>query len=97
MHGVGHYWTSRAFKVFGLAEYIPVPEQIEPDGDFPTVTFPNPEEGKGALVSSLTYFIWCLEKLAMETAKKHNISVIIANDPDADRLAAAELQSRYYS
>mmetsp|Transcript_20536 Transcript_20536/g.28815 ORF Transcript_20536/g.28815 Transcript_20536/m.28815 type:complete len:593 (-) Transcript_20536:421-2199(-) len=80
MHGVGHYWTSQAFKAFGLADYIPVPEQIEPDGDFPTVAFPNPEEGKGAL------------KLAMETAKKHNVSVIIANDPDADRLAAAELQ-----
>ncbi len=55
-----------------------MPSQIEPDADFPTVAFPNPEEGKGALA------------LAVRTADAHNCPVILANDPDADRLAVAE-------
>jgi phosphomannomutase len=50
MHGVGKVWVAEAFKAFGLPPYIPVPQQIEPHPDFPTVPFPNPEEGKGALV-----------------------------------------------
>ena len=78
MHGVGAKPVEKAFHAFGLKPYIPVPAQIHPDPDFPTVAFPNPEEGKGAL------------KLAMETADAHHSPVIIANDPDADRLAAAE-------
>eukprot|EP01116_Phalansterium_solitarium_P023725 TRINITY_DN8464_c0_g1_i1.p2 TRINITY_DN8464_c0_g1~~TRINITY_DN8464_c0_g1_i1.p2 ORF type:complete len:588 (-),score=211.57 TRINITY_DN8464_c0_g1_i1:188-1951(-) len=79
MHGVGKEWTARAFETFGLPPYIPVPEQIEPDADFPTVSFPNPEE-KGAL------------DCAMRTADRNNARLVIANDPDADRLAAAERQ-----
>ena len=55
----------------------PVLEQSRPDPEFPTVKFPNPEES-GAL------------DLAQALAKKENISLIIANDPDADRLAVAE-------
>ena len=51
-------------------------EQVWPDGSFPTVNFPNPEE-KGAL------------DLAIKVAKEHNAEFIIANDPDADRLAVA--------
>ena len=51
-------------------------EQVWPDGTFPTVNFPNPEE-KGAL------------DLAIKVAKEHNAEFIIANDPDADRLAVA--------
>lgn len=78
MHGVGAIPVLHAFEAFGLKPYIPTKEQVEPDPDFPTVAFPNPEEGKGAL------------KLAMATADAHNSPVIIANDPDADRLAAAE-------
>ncbi len=48
------------------------------DPEFPTVKFPNPEEGKGALA------------LAFATAEHCGARVVIANDPDADRLAAAE-------
>lgn len=78
MHGVGGRWTRRAFESFGLPSFIPVAAQFEPDPDFPTVAFPNPEEGKGAL------------QLAMETAEAAGASIILANDPDADRLAVAE-------
>lgn len=77
MHGVGAKWTDLAFKSFSLPSYIPTLEQVKPDPDFPTVAFPNPEEGKGAL------------KLAMEAADRANSSLILANDPDADRLAVA--------
>jgi phosphomannomutase len=78
MHGVGKEWAARAFTAFKLPPYVVVPEQIEPDPDFPTVPFPNPEEGKGAL------------HLAMKTADATGCSLIVANDPDADRLAVAE-------
>ncbi|GMI31276.1 hypothetical protein TrCOL_g8467, partial [Triparma columacea] len=78
MHGVGHSFAKRAFKTFGLKHFVSVAEQQEPDPTFRTVAFPNPEEGEGAL------------KLAMETAEKAGSKVIIANDPDADRLAVAE-------
>lgn len=52
MHGVGAEWVIEAFASFGLEPYVPVKEQITPDPEFSTVTFPNPEEGKGALVCS---------------------------------------------
>ncbi|RUS90294.1 hypothetical protein EGW08_001983, partial [Elysia chlorotica] len=75
MHGVGYEFVRHAFKAFDFLEPIPV---VKPDPDFPTVKYPNPEEGEGAL------------KLAMETADKNGSKVILANDPDADRLAIAE-------
>lgn len=78
MHGVGAPWVARAFREFGLPEYVPVAQQVDPDPDFPTVAFPNPEEGAGSL------------KLAMETAESSGARIILANDPDADRLAVAE-------
>ncbi|CAO3669436.1 unnamed protein product [Umbelopsis ramanniana] len=81
MHGVGTPYAKRSFEVFGLKPFIPVKEQVEPDPDFPTVTFPNPEEGKGALA------------LAMKCADENNARIILANDPDADRLAIAEKQA----
>ncbi|KAI9263681.1 hypothetical protein BY458DRAFT_534386 [Sporodiniella umbellata] len=80
MHGVGTPFAKRSFEVFGLPPFTPVEAQVMPDPDFPTVAFPNPEEGKGALT------------LAMETADKVEGSIILANDPDADRLAIAERQ-----
>ena len=44
MHGVGSQWILRAFDLFGHTPFIPVLSQAEPDPDFQTVTFPNPEE-----------------------------------------------------
>ncbi|XP_074649687.1 phosphopentomutase-like [Tubulanus polymorphus] len=80
MHGVGWHFCEDSFKAFGLPPFIPVTEQVEPDPEFPTVPFPNPEEGKSAL------------NLSISTADKHGSTVILANDPDADRLAVAEKQ-----
>ncbi|EFA79896.1 phosphoglucomutase [Heterostelium album PN500] len=80
MHGVGGEYAKMAFETFGLPAFIPVDQQIQPDPEFPTVAFPNPEEGKGAL------------KLSIETAERNNSRLILANDPDADRLAVAERQ-----
>ncbi len=50
MHGVGYQAILEAFKVFNFTGCIPVKEQVQPDPEFPTVKFPNPEEGKSALV-----------------------------------------------
>ncbi|KAI9217153.1 phosphoglucomutase-like protein 2-like 1 [Blastocladiella britannica] len=80
MHGVGFPFMRTAFDTAGLSPFFVTPEQVHPDPAFPTVAFPNPEEGKGALA------------LAMAAANEHNCSVILANDPDADRLAVAERQ-----
>ncbi|AAU37378.1 phospho-sugar mutase [[Mannheimia] succiniciproducens] len=76
MHGVGYEVLSKTLQKAGLSQPHLVKEQVYPDGTFPTVSFPNPEE-KGAL------------DLAVKLAKKQNAEFIIANDPDADRLAVA--------
>ncbi|WGE69960.1 phospho-sugar mutase [Actinobacillus equuli subsp. haemolyticus] len=76
MHGVGYEVLSKTLEKAGLPQPHLVAEQIQPDGSFPTVNFPNPEE-KGAL------------DLAIKLAKEKNAEFIIANDPDADRLAVA--------
>ena len=49
MHGVGFKFAQESARCFGLPQMIPVPEQVNPDSDFPTVKYPNPEEGKEAL------------------------------------------------
>lgn len=79
MHGVGYKFVERAFEVAGLKPLLAVEQQRDADPEFPTVKFPNPEEGKSSLVLSIA--------LANETGTK----IILANDPDADRLALAEL------
>ena len=76
MHGVGYEVLSKTLTKAGLPQPHVVAEQVWPDGTFPTVNFPNPEE-KGAL------------DLAIKVAKENNAEFIIANDPDADRLAVA--------
>ncbi len=76
MHGVGTQTLSQVFRLAGFPDLILVAEQADPDPDFPTVAFPNPEE-PGAI------------DLALATAREHDADLVIANDPDADRCAAA--------
>jgi phosphomannomutase len=76
MHGVGAEFIEEIFKLSGLPEPTQVLSQQEPDSEFPTVKFPNPEE-PGAMDESLA------------TAKSHQADLVLVNDPDADRLAVA--------
>ena len=73
LHGTGNTVTSRLLKELGFKNVYVVPEQAEPNGNFPTVDYPNPEDKKAF-------------KLALELAKKVDADVVLANDPDADRL-----------
>ncbi|KAJ7349354.1 hypothetical protein DFH08DRAFT_865203 [Mycena albidolilacea] len=77
MHGVSDLFVSRAFQSFGFLPFIPVTEQQQPDPEFPTVVFPNPEE-KGAL------------DLALRTADVQGAGYVLSQDPDSDRFCAAE-------
>jgi Phosphomannomutase len=79
MHGVGGLYVNDVIGAFGLPLPHFVPSQCKPDPNFPTVTFPNPEE-TGAL------------DIAMAEAEKIGATLVIATDPDADRLACAEKQ-----
>lgn len=76
LHGVGGDLVNLAMKFAGFPEPLVVKEQERPDPDFPTVAFPNPEE-PGAM------------DRAMALASKKGADLVIANDPDADRCAAA--------
>ena len=75
MHGVGGEVFMRAVRDAGFPAPDPVSQQFEPDGRFPTVHFPNPEE-PGAM------------DLALAEAREVGADIVIANDPDADRCAA---------
>uniref|UniRef100_A0A8C9U6D4 Phosphoglucomutase 2-like 1 n=1 Tax=Scleropages formosus TaxID=113540 RepID=A0A8C9U6D4_SCLFO len=77
-HGVGHNYVQQAFAVFNLPPPIPVPEQKDPDSEFSTVSCPNPEEGESVL------------ELSLRLAGKEGATIVLATDPDADRLAVAE-------
>ncbi len=76
LHGVGGATMTRLFEEAGFHRVSLVTEQFAPDGAFPTLPFPNPEE-PGAL------------DLALATAERSGSALVIANDPDADRLGAA--------
>ncbi|SDT07557.1 phosphomannomutase [Pseudarthrobacter equi] len=76
MHGVGGETALAVLNAAGFGDVTLVKEQAEPDPDFPTVSFPNPEE-PGAL------------DLALETADRLDADIVLANDPDADRAAVA--------
>ena len=76
MHGVGWQTFRSVLEAAGFDEPTVVRQQIDPDSAFPTVSFPNPEE-PGAL------------DLAFQTAREVDADLVIANDPDADRLAIA--------
>lgn len=76
LHGVGTQTLRRVLTTAGFAEPVVVTSQAEPDPDFPTVAFPNPEED-GAL------------DLALAQAEEVGADLLVANDPDADRCAVA--------
>ena len=73
LHGTGYRLASRILKEIGFKNVFVVPEQQEPDGDFPTVSYPNPEDPKAF-------------KMALDLAKKVYADIVLANDPDADRI-----------
>lgn len=77
-HGVGHAYVQKAFQAFGFPPPIPVPEQMDPDPNFSTVSCPNPEEGESVL------------ELSLRLAEREGARIVLATDPDADRLAVAE-------
>jgi phosphomannomutase len=76
MHGVGGDTALRAFASAGFDQPVVVASQQEPDGSFPTVSFPNPEE-PGAM------------DLVIDLARRSGAAIALANDPDADRLGVA--------
>ncbi|WP_077611438.1 phospho-sugar mutase [Clostridium sp. Marseille-P2415] len=73
LHGTGNLPVRRILKELGFEQVYSVPEQELPDGNFPTVSYPNPEDKKAF-------------SLALELAKKVDADVVLATDPDADRL-----------
>ena len=81
LHGAGNVPVQRILKEIGFENVYVVPEQEKPDGDFPTVDYPNPEDERAF-------------KLALELAKKVNADVVLANDPDADRLGVYAKDSK---
>lgn len=85
LHGTGNTITERLLKEIGIENLYVVPEQKEPDKNFPTVDYPNPEDKKAF-------------KLALELAKKVDADVVLATDPDADRLGvfAKDINSGEY-
>jgi phosphomannomutase len=76
MHGVGGKSVTEALRRFGFKQVHPVARQFAPDGTFPTVSFPNPEE-PGAM------------DLSHELAESLDADIVLANDPDTDRLAVS--------
>ena len=81
LHGTGSTVVERLLKEIGIKNLYVVEEQREPDGNFPTVDYPNPEDPKAF-------------KLALELAKKVDADVVLATDPDADRLGVFAKDSK---
>lgn len=74
LHGTGTRFVERVLKERGFKNYFIVPEQAQPSGEFPTVSYPNPEDVKAF-------------ELALKYAKERAADVVLATDPDADRVA----------
>lgn len=85
LHGSGHLPVVRTLERIGFANVKTVPEQQQPDGNFPTVKSPNPEEREAF-------------KLALQMAQESGADLIIGTDPDADRMGAvvADPQGEYF-
>ena len=81
LHGAGNIPVKRILKEIGFKHVIVVPEQEQPDKDFPTVAYPNPEEHEAFT-------------LAIELAKKQGADIIIGTDPDCDRVGAVVKNTR---
>lgn len=81
LHGTGNIPARRVLKELGFENVYVVPEQELPDGEFPTVSYPNPED-KAAF------------KLALDLAKEKNADLVLATDPDADRLGVYAKDSK---
>ncbi|MCX4319179.1 MAG: phospho-sugar mutase [Lachnospiraceae bacterium] len=73
LHGTGNLPVRRVLKELGFENVYVVPEQEKPDGNFPTVAYPNPESPKAF-------------ELALKLAKEKDADIVLATDPDADRL-----------
>ena len=81
LHGTGNTIAERLLKEIGIQNLYVVPEQKDPDGNFPTVDYPNPEDPKAF-------------KLALELAQKVDADIVLATDPDADRLGVFAKDSK---
>ncbi len=81
LHGTGNLPVRRILKELGFENVYVVPEQELPDGDFPTISYPNPEDAKAF-------------ELALALGKKIDADVILATDPDADRLGVYAKDSK---
>jgi len=81
LHGTGNIPVRRILKEIGFEDVNVVKEQEKPDGNFPTVDYPNPEDKKAF-------------KLALELAEKINAEIVLATDPDADRLGVYAKDSK---
>lgn len=82
LHGTGAKPVMKILGDMGL-KVIPVPEQLEPDGNFPTVDYPNPEEASAM-------------QMALELARKEGADLVMGTDPDADRLGIAVPDEKEY-
>ncbi len=81
LHGTGNIPATRVLKEVGFNKVTVVPEQALPDGNFPTVGYPNPEDPKAF-------------KLALALGKEKNADIVLATDPDADRLGVYAKDSK---
>ena len=81
LHGTGNMPVKRILKELGFENVYVVPEQEYPDGNFPTVDYPNPEDKKAF-------------KLALDLAQKVDADIVLATDPDADRLGVYAKDSK---
>ncbi len=81
LHGTGNKPVQRILKEIGFKKVFVVPEQEKPNGLFPTVEYPNPEDKKAF-------------KLALELAKREDADIVLATDPDADRLGVYAKDSK---